>query len=129
MLGGIVGTKQQSTNLAPQGVQLSTEVSWCQPQVLSTGTDMWAPATNVVRGWDTLNQCCLQEYSGYNPCYDKETKLQICYTGNVGGELKYARFEDYYLQNPLQYQQILKDLHKSNITKECNANAYTAYGG
>ena len=121
----IFGGGSKNEVATPTPVQLSNEIEWCKMQSISTGDDLNNPSTNTIRGYDTLHSCCLQEFLGWSSCENKEVKLEICYSSQIGGSLIYSRYNGYYLRNALTYKTILGDIHKTNVTNVCNSNAFS----
>lgn len=56
--------------------------------------------TNVV-GWDSISQCCVYKW------FNTEHSLQVCQTAQINGEIKYALYDNNYIE-PATYESYLQ---------------------
>lgn len=118
------GESYKKEKVIQQPINLDVNVNWCRVQAISTGNNLDTPISNNILGFDLLNNCCVQRWIGYNICFQREITLEICYSASIGGELKFSRVDGYYLPNAYDYQTVLKDLKKTNVSGSCSGNVY-----
>ena len=70
---------------------------WCKPQVIMQSGAYMADSV-VIQGWDKNSNCCLWEIKGNDACRGGKGILRFCPTSDVGGVIKYATYNGYYIQ-------------------------------
>jgi len=98
--------------------------SWCQIQELMVGDSREDPIRDRVVGWDSLDNCCIREISGFNCALQYENVIRYCYTGNIGSQITYIMIDGYFGDVSL-YKSYIEDLDKFEIeNKRCNIEIY-----
>jgi len=77
-----------------------SKYDWCKIQTLNT-TQYYS---NKILGWDKLNNCCVQEYTGFDNCLNKNVSVKRCFIGDVGTIHKWSRINGYYFDLPTDYE-------------------------
>lgn len=100
------------------------EAYWCTVQEIDTGTDLELPARIRIVGWDNIEGCCVKLISGYNCALGKNIEMSFCYTGNIGGKVKWIIINGYYV-NVANYKSFFDDIDKQAIpNKPCDVSKY-----
>ena len=96
---------------------------WCKIQEVKVGENAEDPRRDRIVGWD-LEECCVREIQGYNCALQRDSVMTYCFTGNVGGVIKYVMIDGYYGEKKL-YKEFLGDYDKNSIeNKPCNVLKY-----
>ena len=109
---------------SPEIVVLPKENEWCKIQEMRVSEIMESPSRDQIEGWDNIQQCCIRTVTGYNCALQRESHLSYCYTGNIGGIIKWASVDNYgILVN--DYQRFFVDYSKDVIpNKPCDITKY-----
>ena len=112
-----------------QGLQLivpPSENEWCKVQELSIEENIDKPARSRIIGWDTQNNACVIEYSGYNNCLNRTSIVRYGYTGIIGGKIVWLMIDGFYTTETNNYKDFVNDLGKTEIDDYyCNIEKYT----
>lgn len=124
---GEAGTLSFTSDMAePRELVLPPrENVWCKIQEVQVGADREQPIRDRIVGWDSVDNCCVREVTGYSCAVGKETTLQYCYTANIGGEVKYVQV-DGYIADKNFYSEFVDDLDKFAIPNKpvCDIEKY-----
>ena len=97
--------------------------SWCQLQEMPTTSDLMKPISQRIRGYDSINSCCVVSIFGYNCALNRTSTLEYCFTGNVGGEIVWVIIDGYYVNNLLR-EDYINDYWKQDLGGCCKTNIY-----
>ena len=122
---GFSKLRGENTVLDTQSYQPIKDYSWCiSKEITVDKDDREKPVRDRIVGWDSRG-CCIREVSGFDCFLKKDVILRYCYTSNLGGEILYAKIDDYYLLNPNYYKTILNNIDKYEIeNKICSSEVY-----
>ena len=109
--------KNNVTQQEQQAIVLAVNAldgDWCTPQVITPLTS--SSVGNQILGFDSLNNCCLRQFSGIDSCLNKQVVSKLCYDSNIGAEstVKYFTMNGYYITNLSAYNLYLNNLHESH---------------
>ena len=87
-------------------ITLNNEVTWCQKQNINTGVDLNTPLSITILGYEQENNCCVKRYNGVY-CSDKTiVDIDVCKSGDIGGDIIWTRFNNVFIDNGLALQLI-----------------------
>lgn len=119
-----INTPRVVAGLLPSNTQPPTYSEWCKPQAIATKSDIEEPLSIAVTGWDIVSDCCIKEYRGYDCALHHNIILNLCYTSDIGGEIKYVTV-DGTMVDPAKYNIFIQNLDKDSITnKQCDNSIY-----
>jgi hypothetical protein len=100
---------------------------WCKPQeVLVLANDAETPTRDRLMGWDSIDNCCVREVSGFSCALQKEVSVRYCYTASIGGVIKYVLIDGYY-GNVDYYNTFVTDVDKEAIPNKACSTEYYPY--
>ena len=98
--------------------------TWCKVQEITVPIDNEKYSRDRIIGWDSVSNCCVRQLDGFNCALLRESNVQYCFTGNIGGSVIWTNVEGYYVQAS-QYQAFINDLMKQNVlNKPCYLEKY-----
>jgi hypothetical protein len=101
-----------------------SENEWCKIQNVQVGDSPEDPIWDKIIGWDTIDKCCAREVYGYNCALNREVEVQYCFTGNIGGSIKWAMIEGYYGSTDLYKTYVVQQDKEQIPNKPCNSSIY-----
>ena len=95
-------------------VRPAVEVGWCRIQNINPGEDLEDPELITIDGWDPIEECCHKTVTGFNCALNRDSSLSYCYTGDVGGVVRYAKIDGYNIDS-LFLSEFINDYNKEEI--------------
>jgi hypothetical protein len=127
---GIKFSTPQLTSSKQEEVQLTVpppENEFCKIQEIKVPEDDESYSRDRILGWDSRNNCCYRQLEGYNCALGKQSRFSYCYTSQIGGKIKYAQVEGYYVDDENNYESYVNDLDKKRIENKNCYNELTKY--
>jgi len=93
------------------------ERDWCKAQVLNVGDSKEDPIWSKIMGFDTINNCCVEEYYGYDCALNKTLSIRYCYTSIIGGHVVWITVDGYY-KIADNYKKYIDNLDKEHISNK-----------
>ena len=108
----------------PQIMQPPPSAPWCKVQEVAVAEDRESPTRDSIMGWDAVNECCVRRVEGYNCALKRQASVDYCYTGNIGGVIKWVTVDNAY-KDAANYKQFVKDQDREEVpNKQCDAAIY-----
>jgi len=102
----------------------SPENDWCKIQEINVGDSNEDFVRDRIIGWDSINNCCVREVSGFNCAINGNSVMRYCYTAHISGVIKYVVIDGYYGEEE-SYKEYLEDYDKQKIeNKICDIDKY-----
>jgi len=101
-----------------------TENDWCKIQTIQVGDTREDPTADRIIGWNDIEKCCVRSIEGFNCALHTYSKVNYCFTGHIGGEIKYVTIDGYY-GDLNKYKIYIEHQDKEQIpNKPCNNSIY-----
>ena len=101
-----------------------SENYWCKIQEIDPGENRENPTRIQIIGWDSVEDACVKQITGYNCALKRNSILQYAYTSNIGGEILYVTIEGYYVKKEYM-KEVIEEFDKEAIpNKYCDISKY-----
>jgi len=110
--------------LEKSAVSNKVNSDWCFQQEIKPSDDIEKPIKDRITGWDSIEECCIKQIEGYNCALHENSILEYCFTAHIGGEVKYAKIDNFYVKSE-DYKKYIEDYDKEYImNKQCDTTKY-----
>ena len=125
IFGGIMKNSQELDAMKNKHlIKPPEEHLWCKIQEIPVPTSIEKYSRDRIVGWDSVENCCVREVSGFNCALKRQSFVQYCYSANIGGEVKWVLVEGFFV-DPSNYFSFVIDLDKEEIpNKICDNEKY-----
>lgn len=103
-----------------------SSIEWCKIQNITVKTGDEEPRTDKILGYDTIYECCVRAVEGFNCALDVDTEIRMCFTGNVGGIIKWVSVNGFFTDNVMNYNSYVSNLDKFKVPNKplCDDTLY-----